>query len=338
MAVGLRAWQADLLLLAVTAVWGATFPLVKAATTPPEGIPTFAFLSLRFDLAALVLGLLTYRRVARSGWRTLAAGTFIGLILFSAFALQTLGLGRTTAAKAGFITGLSVVLVPVVSLLWLRRPPAPGAWAGVCLAFAGLALMSLDGSSLVPGPGDLLVLGCAVGFAFHIAAVARWAGPHDPVALATIQVAVAGLASHLLTAATGSWPGWGAIGSQVWQAVVITGLFATAGAFWLQNTLQPYTTPTHTALIFSAEPIWAALFAWWLTGETLTPRGYLGGPLILAGMLLAELPGLRLPGRRTGQGEGRRPTQAAGRQVAGRHAAPEDDQAAARGGGRSAIR
>ncbi|MFO7172438.1 MAG: DMT family transporter [Bacillota bacterium] len=330
--MGLRAWQADLLLLAVTAVWGATFPMVRAATTPPEGIPTFAFLSLRFDLAALVLGLLTCRRLARSGLRTWAAGAVIGLILFSAYALQTLGLGMTTAAKAGFITGLSVVLVPVVSLLWLRRPPAPGAWAGVFLAFGGLALMSLDGSSLIPGPGDLLVLGCAVGFALHIAAVARWAGPHDPAALATIQVAVAALASHLLAAATGAWPGWGAIGGQVWQAVVITGLFATAGAFWLQNTLQPYTTPTHTALIFSAEPIWAALFAWWLAGETLTPRGYLGGSLILAGMLLAELPGLRLPGRRAAAA-GDRPAQEgaqAGAREGGRTTAQERGRAAAR--------
>lgn len=290
----IRTWQADLLLLAVTAIWGATFPLVKAATAPEGGIPTFAFLSLRFDLATLVLVALFFRRLKQAGPRTWAAGSAIGLILFAAYALQTLGLGLTTSAKAGFITGLSVVLVPIISLFWLRRPPEPGAWAGVLLAFSGLALMSLDSSSLIPGLGDLPVLGCAFGFALHIAAVARWAGPHDPVALAIIQVAVAGVASHLFAAATGAWPGWAAISGEVWWAVVITGILATAAAFWLQNTLQPYTTPTHTALIFSAEPVWAALFAWLLAAEALTPKGYLGGALILAGMVLAELPALRL--------------------------------------------
>lgn len=278
-----------MLLLAVTAIWGATFPMVKAVTGM---VPTFWFLAMRFDLATLVVAVLFWRRLWRAPWRTWAAGALIGSFLFAAYALQTFGLSLTTSAKTGFITGLSVVLVPVVSLVWLRRAPEPQAWAGVLLALGGLALMTLSGS-LVPALGDLLVFGCAVGFALHVVSVARFAGQHDPTVLTVAQMGVAALLSHLASALTETGPA--VVPPYVWWAVFFTGFFCSAVAFWLQNTLQPFTTPTHTALVFAAEPVWAALFAWLLGGEAITARLGLGGALILAGMLLAELP---LPGPR----------------------------------------
>lgn len=285
--MALRPWQADLLLLLVTAIWGWTFPVVESAT---RSLPTFPFLALRFDLAAAVLAVLVWPRLVRARAPTWRAGALAGLFLFGGYALQTLGMGlNRSPAKAGFITGLSVVLVPALSRIWLRSAVSGQAWVGVALSTAGLALMTLDGR-LAPHPGDLLVLGGALAFALHVTAVARYAGTNDPAALAAIQVGTSALAAHVSAGLTGTWQPLAAVGASVWQAVAITGLLATALAFWLQNTLQPFTTPTHTALVFTAEPVWAAVFSWLLRGETLTGRAYVGGALIVLGMVLAEFP------------------------------------------------
>ncbi|MDF2627261.1 MAG: permease of drug/metabolite transporter superfamily [Symbiobacteriaceae bacterium] len=293
----IQAWMADLLLILVTAFWGATFPVVKNATDlGAGGVPTYWFLAARFTLAAVLLATFFWRKLAAAPLRTWAAGALVGLFLFSGYALQTFGLALTSSAKAGFITGLCVVLVPVLAVIWLKRKPQPQAWLGVGTATAGLALLSLN-ADLVPTYGDLLVFLCAVGFALHIAAVSRYAGPHDPTALAVIQIGTAAVLSwalHLLDKGTVT-PGvsgvvwWGGPANVV-MAWLVCGVLATAVAFLLQNVLQPYTTPTHTALIFSAEPVWGAIFSYILLGETLTLRGYIGAGLILAGMLLAEIP------------------------------------------------
>jgi drug/metabolite transporter (DMT)-like permease len=166
----------------------------------------------------------------------------------------------------------------------------------VAAATVGLALLSLN-ADLRPTFGDLLVFLCAICFALHIAAVSRFAGPHDPTALSVIQIGVAAVLSwilHLADAGTLS-PGvpgviWLGGPARVIVAWLICGVLATALAFLLQNVLQPYTTPTHTALIFSAEPVWGAVFSFLLLGDTLSLRGYVGAGLILAGMLLAEVP------------------------------------------------
>lgn len=297
----LRTWQADGLLLAVAAVWGATFPVVKNATDLAHGgVPTYWFLAARFSLAAVLLGLIFWRRLAAAPWQTWAAGSLVGFFVFVSYALQTFGLGYTSSAKAGFITGLNVVLVPIFSIFWLHQRPKPAAWLGVAAATLGMALLSLNGGDLRLTYGDLLVFLCAVGFALQVVAVGRFAGPHDPIALAVIQLGVAAALSwvgQFLAAGTLS-PGTAAVGwfsgpANVVLAWLICGLLATAAAFLLQNILQPYTTPTHTALIFAAEPVFSALFSFVLLGEQLSLRGYLGAALMVAGMLLAELPAWR---------------------------------------------
>lgn len=305
----LRTWQADALLLAVTAVWGLTFPVVKNATNlAAGGVPTYWFLAIRFTIAFLLLAAVFRRHLRGLPAATWRAGALLGLFLFAGYALQTIGLAYTTSTKTAFITGLNVVIVPILAVFWLRRPPAPGAWIGVLTATAGLALLSL-GDDLRPAPGDLLILLCALGFALHIAGVSRFSGEHDPVALATIQIGTsAGLSwvMHLLERGT-LGPGvpdvlWWTGPAHVVLACVVCGVLATAAAFLLQNVLQPFTTPTHTALIFTAEPVWGAFFAYLLAGETLTLRGWIGAALIVAGMLLAELPTGR---RHTAPAEGR---------------------------------
>ncbi|HLN61823.1 MAG TPA: DMT family transporter [Symbiobacteriaceae bacterium] len=293
----IRTWQADALLLAVTAIWGATFPVVKNATDlNGGGVPTYWFIAARFTLAALLLGVIFWRRLVAVPLKTWAAGALVGSFLFAGYAFQTFGLAYTTSSKAGFITGLCVVMVPVLAVFWLKRKPTPGAWLGVATATVGLAILSLN-ADLRPTYGDLLVFLCAIGFALHIAAVARYSGPHDPTALAVIQIGTAAVLSwgmHL--AGTGTLaPGvagvqWWGGPAHVIVAWLICGVLATAVAFLLHNVLQPFTTPTHTALIFSAEPVWGAVFSFLLLGETLAAREYLGAALIVAGMLLAEIP------------------------------------------------
>jgi drug/metabolite transporter (DMT)-like permease len=209
----------------------------------------------------------------------------VGLALFAGYAFQTFGLRETTPAKAGFITGLSVVLVPLGQAIFLRRPPRRNSIVGVALATVGLAMLSLQ-PDLSISRGDLLVLGCAVAFAAHILLVGRYAPDWPPLRLALVQivtVAVLSSAAALLLERPIGWPP-----GNVWFAAAFTGLLATALAFFVQSRAQQATSPTHTALIFAAEPVFAGLFSFLLIGEVLGLRQILGSALIVAGMLVSE--------------------------------------------------
>lgn len=291
------ALAADLALVAVTLVWGATFVTVKGVLSD---IRPFAYLAVRFTVAFLALLPFAWRDIRRGGTVQLRSGLIIGIWLFLGYAFQTLGLQWTTAGKAGFITGLCVVFVPLLAAVGLRQPPGRDSVMGVVLATCGLGLLTL-GESLSPGPGDLLVLMCAVSFAMHVITIAKY-GKHPQAstrALTTVQIAVTAILSAVASLASEGtyWAGLAAnpqggpfgFGGRVWQAIFVTAILATAGAFLIQNLAQRHTSPTHTALILSTEPVFAALFAWLLAGETLGGRGITGGALMLVGILVAEL-------------------------------------------------
>ena len=293
---------ADFGLLLVTAIWGATFVMVQQAV---DSFPVFGFLTIRFGLALLSLVPFTVARLIRrrngtAGVRTsinsheIRAGVIIGLALFAGYAFQTFGLRLTTPAKAGFITGLSVVMVPLFSAILLHRPPERSATFGILLATGGLALMSLQGDLSVM-LGDLIVLACAVSFALHIIAVGSYSPRMDSLNLVTLQIGTVAILS-LFASLILERP-WPAVQPITIQAAAFTGVVATALAFGIQTVAQRFTTPTHTALIFSMEPVWAGLFSFWLVGEVLGPRALVGGALILAGMLTAEL----VPAMQAGQ-------------------------------------
>ncbi len=279
-----RQLGADLSLLLVTLIWGGTFVMVKDAVS---SYPVFAFLAIRFALGLAALLLIGWRRLRTLTWRSLACGALLGLFLLGGYAFQTLGLQHTTASKAGFITGLNVAIVPLLAALMLRQKPQAGAIIGVLLATIGMALLSLS-QALQLGQGDLLVLLCAVSFALHIVGVSAFAPKADPIALTIIQVAVVTVVSALITLLSGE--PWLAPQPSVLGAAAFTGILATAVAFGVQTAMQRFTTPTHTALIFTAEPVFAALFGVWLAGDLLTARMALGGVLILAGTLISEIP------------------------------------------------
>jgi drug/metabolite transporter (DMT)-like permease len=279
----IRQWQADTLLLLVALIWGSTFVLVKRSVAH---FPVFAFLSLRFALAAVMLLILFSQRLRDVHRAEICAGMAIGLFLFAGYAFQTFGLRYTSASKAAFITGLSVVMVPILSTWLFKRAPKREAMGGVLLSTVGLALLTLEGD-LRPAYGDWLVLGCAICFALHITTVSAFAPRIDAMALTTIQVAAAALLSGAVSLATENWP-W-PVSTDIWMAATLTGALATAFAYGVQNSMQTRTTATHTALIFATEPVFAAAFARLLAGERLSTWGVVGSALILLGMLLAEL-------------------------------------------------
>jgi drug/metabolite transporter (DMT)-like permease len=288
--------RADLVLLLIAIIWGTTFTVVHEAVA---SFPPLALIALRFGCAALLLlPLLVRGGVRRREW---TVGMLLGGLLFFGFAAQTLGLQRTSPARAGFITGLNVALVPLFGLLVGQRP-APRALFGVAVAIMGLAVLTwgcalpwlgctLNVASSTQWLGDLLVLACAAAFALHIVAVSRWATKLPVATVNTWQLIGAALLAGSATFALERplptlLPG-------VVGAALFLGVIATALVFALQLRVQRYTSATHTALIFALEPVFAALFAWLWVGEALTPAVLLGGAIMLFGVVLAELPPLR---------------------------------------------
>lgn len=282
---------ADISLLLVAIVWGYTFVAIKDALA---SITPFNFIAIRF-IISLVLLCVIFRKTLMQLTRTEArGGVVIGIFLFLAYAFQTTGLKYTTASNAGFITGFSVVLVPVFSAMLLKSKPEPESIAGVVLATAGLFLLSYNGSFSL-NKGDLLVLFCAVSVAFHILTVGYYSGKGNAIRITIIQVAVVTVLS-VICALVFEKPQVPS-GRMVWSALVVTAVFATVGAYLVQNTMQRFTSPTHTALIFSGEPVFAGIFGYWLLGEHLAMTAVAGCGLILAGMCVSELkifPGKRV--------------------------------------------
>jgi drug/metabolite transporter (DMT)-like permease len=283
----LAAWQADLLLLAVAFVWGTTFVLVKNALGE---ISPFAFLAIRFLLAFIFLSLLYRPGRKLFSKATLIPGLTIGIFLFGGYAFQTVGLKYTTAANAGFITGLSVILVPFFSMALTRQIPNSYVLGGALLASAGLALLTL-GSSLALQKGDLLVFFCACSFALHIICVGRYAKSLEPAHLAMIQILAVGTLSAFIVAVSPEESLPAALTAQLYFALVLTAILATSLAILVQNSVQRFTTPARTAVIFATEPVFAALTAYTYGGEELTGQALLGAVLVFAGILLAELKG-----------------------------------------------
>jgi drug/metabolite transporter (DMT)-like permease len=246
------------------------------------------FVASRFWVAgAAFLVPLLFRRVT---WTTslVRDGVVTGLFLWAGFVTQTLGLQTTGASKAAFITGLNVVLVPLFAALLLRHRPARAALVGVLLATVGLALMTLDPSAAFTlATGELWVMACAAAFALHIIAIAHYS-PHYPalpftlVQLFTVAVLATGVALFRERGALLPPPSSA-------PAILYMGLIATACVFGLQTWVQRYTTPTHTALIFALEPLFAALFAFVVAAEVLEGQEWPGGALILSGMIVAEV-------------------------------------------------
>ncbi|MGC8762957.1 MAG: DMT family transporter [Acidobacteriota bacterium] len=270
-------------LTVVTAIWGWSFLLVKEAVAV---YPVFAFLAVRFTLAACILVPFLLLRLRAFSRGAVAGGLLMGAALFSGYAFQTLGLLTTSAAHSGFITGLFVVLTPLFQVALTRRLPRPGSLLAVFLAFLGLALLSWPQDGGAFNRGDLLSLCCAAAYAVHLLLTSHMARRHDTALLTLVQVATVALLSgaFALFTAPAPWP----IPSPALRGILLTALLATALAYYVQTTFQRYTTAIQTAIVFTLEPVFAGLFAVLLGGETLGTRGVSGGALIVAAMFVGQ--------------------------------------------------
>lgn len=265
------------LLLLVTLIWGTTFVVIKESL---ESVPPALFLALRFTAAALALA---WIRPVKGilGW-----GLLLGVVMFVSYGSQTLGLVYTTASKGAFITALSVVLVPMLTGLLNRQWLPARVWIAAGLALLGLGLMTLTDVSGV-NIGDLIIVGTAFAYACHILLIDRGLKRFPPLQLAAAQVwPVAVFAwiwaipeAHLVTQLPAS----------VWWSILYLAVIATALVLILQNTAQQVVPPHTAALLFVLEPVFAALFGWLLLGEQLGLSGWIGGALVIAGMLVSEL-------------------------------------------------
>jgi len=290
----------DFLLFAATFFWGITFIIVKNAVAHMD---VYVFLEIRFGIAFIVMALLFRKRIFPFHLPTALAGIFLGVFLFAAFAFQTWGLTHTSATNGAFLTGMNVVMVPILSLIFLKRTPAPFAALGVLFAFAGLYFLA-GGAPSDWNRGDLQVFICALWVSVHIMMTGVYAPKYDTMALAAWQMGAVAALSLGFSLGTGSFTLH--VPPQAWGALLVTALFCTVFAFAVQTHAQRFTPPTRTALIFTAEPVFGALFAHLYGGEPLLQGHFIGGGFIFAGMVLAEIrPGLwsRVNGLKNGKGD-----------------------------------
>jgi len=274
---------ADLGLLYVAAIWGSTFFVVKDSLAYVDPVMLVGY---RFGLATLIMGgYLLYRR--KSWWIDFKAGGTLGVLLWLCYVPQTIGLEFTTASNSGFITGLFVAFVPLFTLLFFRELPSPAQLLTILISMLGLWF--LTGGLAQINAGDLLTVITAMAFALHILTVDRYARHKlDPYILSFQQFLTVGLLSIIVGLLFGlpvtvASPGTLGI-------ILFLTLFPTLSAFVIQLIAQKYMTPVKVSLILAVEPIFAALFAWTLGGETFVPGRAAGGMLVVAAIILAELP------------------------------------------------
>jgi drug/metabolite transporter (DMT)-like permease len=274
---------AELALVGIAAVWGLTFTMVQDAIAI---LPALAFLGYRFCAATAIVAPVFWQRLRvlpREGW---LAGALMGVFLTAGYIFQTLGLERTTPSDAGFITGLFVVLTPLLGAAVLRQRISGLAWTAAAVSALGLYLLSGAGGDFTLR-GDGLVFLCALSFAAHILATGRAVVRYDVGALLVIQLGIAGVTCLLIAIATGDLQA--PHGAKVWSALVVTAVFASALGFFVQTYAQQHAPPARTALILASEPAFAGLFGYLLAGDRLSAVAWLGAGLIMAAIVAVEL-------------------------------------------------
>jgi drug/metabolite transporter (DMT)-like permease len=277
------------MLVCVTAVWGWTFVLVQDAIAIYGVLP---FLAVRFALASAALAPLAWGKLSR---RALVVGGGIGVVLAFGYLFQTLGLLFTTPTNSGLITGLFVAFAPLADRVFFGARPTRLVIVAVVLSLLGLVLLAGGGPDGV-NAGDLITLLCAAAFGLHIALLSHYAGGHDAAALTLAQILAMALLFALawpLGAGLGLPPGVAGTGILppvgVVFALLLTGIVASAGAFWVQTYVQQKISAARTAVILTTEPVFAAIFGYFLAGDRLVAVQIAGAALILAALVAGEV-------------------------------------------------
>lgn len=276
----------------VTAIWGWSFVAKQQAM---HGIHPSAMNACVFILGALALLPFAWRELRRLSGRDWLSGLFAGTVLFIAFAFQTSGLKYTTPSNAGFITGMCVVLTPILLFLIARERPSAPQMVGCLLAVIGLGMLSL--SDFTVHAGDALVFGCAIFFALHIVVLSRTTFSGSSMLLTFIQLVTVGVLSLVWSLGAGEFSvpaGGGSLGTLV--AIALAG---TALAFYIQTRAQSVLPAQKVALLLVCEPVFSGIFGYLLAGDRFTTVNLVGAGLILAGMIGSEL---RFEGRQAAAG------------------------------------
>jgi drug/metabolite transporter (DMT)-like permease len=284
--------RADLSLAFCTLLWGATFVVVKNSL---DHSSVFLFLAARFTVAAVLMGAWSYRIIRQLEPQELFAGLRLGFFMFLGYAFQTAGLQYTTPAKSGFVTGSSVVLVPLLlGLFWGKRLTL-GAYAGAFVAVVGLYFLTIPAQGVAYlNRGDVLTFVAAGLYAVHIILVGEYMREHSARALSLIQVAACAAMAWVAAGSAAAIRWQPAHFTWRWELVVgilICAVLATAVAFSIQLWAQQYTTPSHAAILFTLEPVFAVITSYILIRERLNGRAVLGAVFVFAGILVAELLG-----------------------------------------------
>ena len=266
------------ILTAVAAIWGSAFISMKGTL---ERLDVNSFLAWRFTIATLFLIAIRPSVLKKFDLPFIKKGAILGIFLGSGYIFQSFGLTLTTVSNTGFITGLYVVLTPIVAAVILRKNITLVEWFAVLVATAGLALLSFNGFEF--GLGEFLVLVSALLFAFHIVGLGEWSKGLDTYALTVLQLGTCAVVTFLASFKSGfSMPP----DSGVWWSIIYTALFATSLAFIVQTWAQSFIAPSSVAVILAMEVVFAAGFGIWLLDEPVTLRIALGGILVIASMYL----------------------------------------------------
>jgi drug/metabolite transporter (DMT)-like permease len=275
--------KANFLMLIVTMCWGSSYLFMKVGLDSFEG---FNLIALRFGIAFILAGAVFYKRLIRIDFKTFFYGFILGSILFLVISVVTIGLKFTSISNAGFLFSLSVVFVPLLLAIFFRKKPEKKVVFGLCVSITGIALLTLN-NELKINSGDYLIILGAIFYAIQIIVTDKLTKNVDSITLGILQLGVAGA--------------WGMLFSfifenphlpsttEAWVSIMALSILCSAIGFIGQAVAQKHTTPTHTGLIFSLEPVFAALFAFIFVAETLPAKGYLGAILILIGVLTAKI-------------------------------------------------
>jgi drug/metabolite transporter (DMT)-like permease len=264
-------------------VWGGGFVVTKNAL---EVITPLYFLSIRFMIAGIIMAIIFFPKLKKASWQDIKNSCIVGIFLSLGFITQTFGANLTTPAKSSFITGLNVVLVPFIMILFTKKFPGRKAVITAIVAFMGLSLISVN-EQLAIGAGDFLTFLCAIFYACHIVSIGFYANKTDAIVLATIQVLFAGVVCSLLAIPFEPVPVLSGI--SIWSGILYSALLSTLAAFLIQNLAQRNTPSTHAAIILCLESVFGALASVLFWNESMTLKMIIGCLLIFAAIIINEV-------------------------------------------------
>ncbi len=293
-----KRFSGEMFLIIATIIWGGTFVIIKESL---HDISTMLFIALRFIIALLILFPFLLNKKKQFHKKAIIGGFLLGLLFFIGFATQTIGLKFTTATKSAFITGSSVIIVPILQTLMERKPPTKGAVIGTVLVFTGILFLSSGGNSIFSfisdlggnfNIGDFFTLLCAVFFAAYVVyldLVSTKFGFWVTLTMQMLTTAVLGLLAAILFDFTSIEALHIEITDYLIFGLIYTALFATLITTAILTKFQKIVTPTKAAIVYSLEPIFASVLAFFLLNEKITNFGFVGAVLIISGLFASEL-------------------------------------------------